>query len=303
MGIFTEMAILLSKYQPAKFVEHLKVYVSRINIPQAVEKAHMWPELAFLYIKYDEFVGQRFAAVAMIKRSADAWEHNQFKDVVVRVANLEIYYRALSFYLEEHPNLLTDLLTIMIPRINHPRVLNVEEVNDAYNDLLIEEEDYKPLRDLINNFDKFNTIALAKRLQVSPLLVFRRLAAHLYQLKMARIYCSIERSQGELMSHFVDITNPEYFSALLYICFDLLRSDVVEELSWQHGLNDFYMPYKSSLQHRRRRSNNERSKKEVQEAASHIINPGKLMITNGPTGFAGQAPHMNGMMPQMTGFC
>lgn len=31
---------------------------------------------------------------------------------------------------------------------------------------------------------------------------------------------------------------------MLYICFDLLRSDIVEELSWQHGLNDFYMPYK-----------------------------------------------------------
>lgn len=48
----------------------------------------------------------------------------------------------------------------------------------------------------------------------------------------------------ELMSYFVDIGNKECFAALLYICFDLLRSDVVEELSWQHGLNDFYMPYK-----------------------------------------------------------
>ena len=31
---------------------------------------------------------------------------------------------------------------------------------------------------------------------------------------------------------------------MLFICFDLLRSDIIEELSWQHGLNDFYMPYK-----------------------------------------------------------
>ena len=54
---------------------------------------------------------------------------------------------------------------------------------------------------------------------------------------------SIEVAE-DLLSYFVDIGNKECFAALLYICFDLLRSDVVEELSWQHGLNDFYMPYK-----------------------------------------------------------
>lgn len=52
----------------------------------------------------------------------------------------------------------------------------------------------------------------------------------------------------ELLSYFVDIGNKECFAALLFICFDLLRSDVVEELSWQHGLNDFYMPYKIQIQ-------------------------------------------------------
>ena len=50
-----------------------------------------------------------------------------------------------------------------------------------------------------------------------------------------------------MLSYFVDIGNKEYFAALLYICFDLLRSDVVE-LSWQHGLNDVYMPYKFQAQ-------------------------------------------------------
>jgi clathrin heavy chain len=52
----------------------------------------------------------------------------------------------------------------------------------------------------------------------------------------------------ELISYFVDIGNKECFAALLFVCFDLLRSDVVEELSWQHGLNDFYMPYKIQVQ-------------------------------------------------------
>jgi clathrin heavy chain len=37
------------------------------------------------------FLDQDNAALAMIERSADAWEHNQFKDVIVRVANIEMY--------------------------------------------------------------------------------------------------------------------------------------------------------------------------------------------------------------------
>jgi clathrin heavy chain len=53
----------------------------------------------------------------------------------------------------------------------------------------------------------------------------------------------------ELLSYFVDIGNKECFAALLFIYFDLLRTDVVKELSWQHGLDDFYMPYKIRVQH------------------------------------------------------
>lgn len=63
----------------------------------------------------------------------------------------------------------------------------------------------------------------------------------------AAVSASIEVAE-ELLSYFVDIGNKECFAALLFFCFDLLRSDVVEELSWQHGLNDFYMPYKIQVQ-------------------------------------------------------
>ena len=44
---------------PSLVMEHLKLFVSRINIPKAIkaaERAHLWPELVFLYVKYDEFV-------------------------------------------------------------------------------------------------------------------------------------------------------------------------------------------------------------------------------------------------------
>lgn len=358
MGIFTELSVLYSKYRPEKLMEHLKLFVSRINIPKvikAAERGHLWPELVFLYVKYDEFDN---AALAMMERAADAWEHNQFKDVIVRVANVEIYYKALGFYLEQQPTLLTDLLSVLIPRVDHTRVvrifqkqdnvplirgyliavqhLNLEAVNDAYNDLLIEEEDYKTLRDSIDSFDNFNNIGLARRLESHELLEFRRLAAHLYK-KNSKWEESISLSKQdklfkdailtaatssstevaeELLTYFVEIGNKECFTAMLYASFDLLRPDVVEELSWQHALNDFYMPYK--LQSRRHlveklavleKEVKERAKKDSQkeqlEAEQPIINPGgfgnRLLITQ--NGFTGAPPvFQNGVPSHMTGF-
>jgi hypothetical protein len=35
------------------------------------------------------------------------------------------YYKSLSFYLQEQPTLLTDLLTVLIPRIDHARVVRM----------------------------------------------------------------------------------------------------------------------------------------------------------------------------------
>jgi clathrin heavy chain len=98
----------------------------------------------------------------------------------------------------------------------------------------------------------------------------------------------------ELLSYFVDIGNKECFAAQLYICFDLLRSDVVEELSWQHGLNDFYMPYKiqqqrslieklATLEKEVRERSKKEKQKEEQEADAPIINPGfgNRLLTQG----------------------
>ena len=52
------------------------------------------------------------AALVMMAHSPVAWEHVQFKDVAVKVSNVEVYYRAVSFYLEQHPDLLVDLLKV-----------------------------------------------------------------------------------------------------------------------------------------------------------------------------------------------
>ena len=45
------------------------------------------------------------------------------------------------------------------------------------------------------------------------------------------------------MRYFVDIGNKECYVATLYACYELIPSDVVDEISWRFGLKDYSMPY------------------------------------------------------------
>ena len=47
----------------------------------------------------------------------------------------------------------------------------------------------------------------------------------------------------ELIAWFLEQDNFECFSATLFNCYDLLRPDVILELSWRHNIMDFAMPY------------------------------------------------------------
>ena len=123
MGMFTELAILYSKYKPEKMKEHLELFWSRVNIPKvlrAAEVAHLWSELVFLYDKYEEFDN---AILTMMAHPTVAWKEGQFKDIVTKVANIELYYKALQFYLDFKPLLINDLLNALAPRIDHHRTV------------------------------------------------------------------------------------------------------------------------------------------------------------------------------------
>ncbi|KAF8863426.1 clathrin heavy chain [Acephala macrosclerotiorum] len=357
MGMFTELGIALSKYRPDRVMEHLKLFWSRINIPKmirATEDAHLWPELVFLYCHYDEWDN---AALAMMERAADAWEHHSFKDIVVKVANLEIYYRALNFYLQEQPSLLTDLLQALTPRIDVNRVvkmfeksdniplikpflLNVQSqnkkiVNSAINDLLIEEEDYKTLRDSVENYDNYDPVELAQRLERHDLVFFRQIAANIYR-KNKRWEKSIALSKQdklfkdaietaamsgksdvveELLRYFVDIGSRECYVGMLYACYDLIPIHVVMEISWRHGLTDFTMPFminylaqQASAIDILKKDNEERKAREKsqekEENNAPILGGNRLMITAGPAGRQSPAPfpQTNGFAPQPTGY-
>lgn len=124
MGMFTELAILYSKYKPTKMREHLELFWSRVNIPKvlrAAESAHLWSELVFLYDKYEEYDN---AIITMMNHPTEAWREGHFKDMITKVANVELYYRAIQFYLDYKPLLLNDLLLVLAPRMDHTRSVN-----------------------------------------------------------------------------------------------------------------------------------------------------------------------------------
>jgi len=266
-------------------MEHLKLFHQRLNIPKvirAVQVNRQWSELTFLYVHYDEHDN---AALTMINHSEDAWEHSLFKDVIIKVSNLDLYFKAVQFYLEEQPLLVNDLLAALTPRVDHARTValvrrlghlplvkpylvsaqhnNIVAVNEALNELLIEEENYEALRVSIDGFDNFDAIALAQKVEKHELLEFRRIAAYLYK-KNKRWAQSVELSKKDklykdaletaaesrdqavsedLLKFFVEIGNHSAFAATLYTCYDLIRPDVALELSWKNKIIDFAFPY------------------------------------------------------------
>ncbi|MBK3499502.1 hypothetical protein JJB27_10605, partial [Campylobacter fetus subsp. venerealis] len=88
---------------------------------RAAEQAHLWAELVFLYDKYEEYDN---AILTMMNHPTEAWRESQFKDIITRVANIELYYKALIFYLDFKPMLINDLLLVLTPRLDHTRSVN-----------------------------------------------------------------------------------------------------------------------------------------------------------------------------------
>ncbi|PAA90377.1 hypothetical protein BOX15_Mlig013708g1 [Macrostomum lignano] len=241
MGLFTELAILYSKYRTAKLKEHLELFWSRINIPKvlrAAEQAHLWAELVFLYDKYEEFDN---AILTMMKHPTEAWRESFFKEMISKCANIEIYYKAIKFYLDFKPLLLNDLLQVLIPRLDHTRAVsffakegkvamvkpylkavqqnNNKHINEALNSLYIEEEDYQSLRASIEAFNNFDNIGLAQKCEKHELLEFRRIAALLYKgnnrFSQSIELCKRDRLYKDAMQFAGESRDSELAAALL----------------------------------------------------------------------------------------
>ncbi|OQS04982.1 clathrin heavy chain [Thraustotheca clavata] len=218
-GIFTELAILYSKYNPSKLMEHIKIFHSRMNVSKilrACEKGLHWDHAVYLY-KED---GQFDNAVRTMVDHPVAFAHDLFLDCIQKVRNQEIHYKAIQFYLEQHPLELTRLLQVLTPNLDHARVVhqlrksdnlplvveylkdvqkeNLSAVNEALNEILTDDEDYQGLRDSIDSYDNFDQIALAQKVEKHELLEFRRIAAYLYK-KNKRYAQSLKLSKADKM--------------------------------------------------------------------------------------------------------
>merc|ERR1719343_1678291 len=356
IGIFTELGILYTKHVPEKVMEHCKVFFSKLNVSKVVracERARLWSPAVYLYMA-DK---QADNAVKVMMEHASAFDNDLFLDSVIKVRNGEIMYRAVGFYLSMHPMLFTRLMEVLEDLMDHSRVVNqlrrtgdwalqigqaymksvqksnLSSVNEALNELYIEDEDYEALRTSIDQFQNFNMIALASKLATHELLEFRRISAYVYRCnkkwsqsielsKNDRMFkdcidTANESADGEiiegLLRFFCETSEKECFCAALYTCFAHVRPDVALELGWLNGYHHFVMPFLVQnmrqtyehlkvLEERTKPPPEEDNKDQIAGTYSQLggFNNGMLMIGNGGDPMMQQMPA--GMGPDMSGF-
>lgn len=262
-GMFTVLAQLYSNYRPEKLMEHLKLFVARLNIGKVcgtVKANAQWRELAFLY-QHDNEVDK--ALQVMMEHSEDAWDDLVFKETVQRAVNPDVLYDAVAFYLAHKAPLVNELLHVLRDKLDHVRLVervrklghlplikpylvsvqekNVQAVNDALNELYMEEEDFAALKTSLDTYDNVDALELAQRLEKAERLELRRIAAHLYaKNKRWRQSVEISKKDGldqdamktaaesrdrelaeELLRYFVEQGSAHSFAAALLVCYDV----------------------------------------------------------------------------------
>jgi len=286
IGIFTELGVLYTKHVPDKIMEHCKVFFNKLNVSKVVracERARLWKPAVYLYT-HDK---QHDSAIKVMMERANCFDNDIFLDAITKVRNAEVMYKAVSYYLTMHPDLFTRLMEVTEENIDHSRVVsqlrrtgdwalhlgqdylksvqkfNLSAVNEALNELFVEDEDYEALRKSIDSFDNFNMIALASKLATHELLEFRRISAYVYR-RNKKWSQSIDLSKNDrmwkdcidtanesgdteiienLLRFFCDSSEKECFSAALYTCFTHVSPDVALELAWLNGYQHFVMPF------------------------------------------------------------
>lgn len=285
MGIYTELGIMYAKHIPEKLMDHVRTYCQKVNIPKlirACERYRMWQEAVFLNTQYDEYDN---AVLTMMEHSPIAWRHDLFVQNILKVNNQDLYYRAMIFYLEEEPLLLNDLLKLLAMKIDLTKAVtvmrrtghlalitpflrsvqnqNVSAVNEALNEIHVENDDHESLFASIKEYDSFESLNLAGKTESHELLEFRRIAALIYR-KNKKYQRSIdickkdklwkdametvaESKDGnlceQLMRFIIDMDDKELFAAMLYTCYEVIKPDVVLEIAWRFGLLEYIVPY------------------------------------------------------------
>lgn len=96
-------------------------------------------------------------------------------------------YKAITFYILQHPLSLARLLQVLTPHLDHARVVhllrknealplavdymrnvqkeNLSVVNEALNEIAVLEEDFEGLRTSIDDYDNFDQLHLAQKVR------------------------------------------------------------------------------------------------------------------------------------------
>ncbi|KAL0401189.1 UNVERIFIED_CONTAM: Clathrin heavy chain 1 [Sesamum latifolium] len=213
-----------------------------------------WAKLASTLVKLNQFQGAVDAARKA--NSAKTWKEVCFACVdaeefrLAQICGLNIIVQAGH-------------LRLVKPYMVAVQSNNVSAVNEALNEIYVEEEDYDRLRESIDLHDNFDQIGLAQKIEKHELLEMRRVAAYIYK-KAGRWKQSIALSKKdnlykdametasqsgdrelaeELLVYFIEQGKKECFASCLFVCYDLVRPDVALELAWMNNMIDFAFPY------------------------------------------------------------
>ena len=220
VGMYTELGILYAKHQQTKLMTHLKTYYQKIDINKVLvtcKKYLLWEEAVFLHAHYDEYDN---AIVTMITHSPSCWKHELFVEYLKKVKNHELHLQAIQFYLSEDPLELDALLTATSSVLDIPKVIgelrrlkcvplvekflcgvqsqDLSVVNDALNEVFLENQDYSSLRNSVSQYNNFDQLGLAKKIETHELLEFRRIASFIYR-KNKKFGESLDLSKKDAM--------------------------------------------------------------------------------------------------------
>lgn len=218
IGIFTELGILYAKYKPEKLMDFIRNYFQKLNVSKLLrvcERYLLWNEAVYLHSNYDEHDN---AVKIMMEHSPTAFKHDSFSNIIQKVTNNELLYKAISFYLEEEPEHLCELLRHITSKVDLSKVVtqirkagylpvivdwlksvqnkNNQAVNDALNQLYLEIGDFTALRESIANYESIDAIGLAKQIEGHDSPEFRRISALIYR-RNKKYAESINASKGD----------------------------------------------------------------------------------------------------------
>lgn len=82
----------------------------------------LWNEVVYLHQNYNE---EDKAIKVMIEHSPSAFKHDLFLQIIQKVNNSSIFYDSISFYLEEEPKLLNELLRVITTKVDLSKVVTL----------------------------------------------------------------------------------------------------------------------------------------------------------------------------------